>query len=426
MDIPEETLAHNAPTVMVSFFTTTYTKSVPESQTFSVPKTVTKNGLSNLVNKLLGNADEEAIPFDFLYNDEFVSLSLDKFLKKRPEINTDDTLSLEYTPSMSMEEGNEIPHDDWVSSVCAPFYGELDGDVVVTGCYDRRVRLCHGSEVLAVGDGHTGAVKSVAAVKNGLASMGTKRRRRNVPGFTALSGSKDGTVRVWSYDDAKGLKSVRTLKHHSASVDTVSINAAGDLGCSASWDKTVSLFRIPDCMNADITDVQIATMTGHSRPILASSFTKDNRHVFTSGLDGQLKQWDVSRAAFYTTYSGEYATYSLDVNKENQNLIVTGHSDNRARLWDIREKKVIKSFSGHTGWVYSIKWCPEEGNLGTSFVTAAEDSALNYFDVRAVRPLSTHTPHTDGILSLSFTAPTTVASASKDTKVKTTTLSPNK
>eukprot|EP01059_Diplonema_ambulator_P022783 TRINITY_DN38114_c0_g1_i1.p1 TRINITY_DN38114_c0_g1~~TRINITY_DN38114_c0_g1_i1.p1 ORF type:complete len:423 (+),score=66.77 TRINITY_DN38114_c0_g1_i1:59-1327(+) len=422
MSLPEETLASNAATVMVSFFTTSYKKSVNESQTFSVPKTVTKNGLSNLVNKLLGVSDEEAVPFDFLYNDEFISLSLDKFLKKRPEINTDDTLRIEYTPSLSMEEGNEMPHDDWVSAVCAPFYNEV-ADVVVTGCYDRRVRLCCAGEVLAVGDGHGGAVKSVAAVGNG-ASAG--KRKRNVPGFTAVSGGKDGTVRVWAYDDAKGFANVRTLSHHTDSVDAVSINAAGDLGCSGSWDKTATLFRIPDCLNKDITDVQTATLTGHSRPILATTFSPDNSRLFTSGLDGQIKIWDVSLASFITTLSGEYAVYSMDISKQDPNLIVTGHSDNRSRLWDIREKKSVKSFTGHTGWIYGVKWCPDRSKLGTSFVSCSEDTSLGYFDIRALRPLSTHTPHTDGILGITFTDPTTVASASKDTKVKTTSLLQNK
>ena len=385
-------------------------------------------------------------------------MGLDKFLKSRPTISTDDTLALEFTPSMSMEEGNEVPHDDWVSCVAAPFLGQVtDEDIVVTGCYDRRVRLCIGSEVLAVGDGHKGAIKAVAALPAAATdSSSTKRRRRNVPAFTAVTGGKDSTVRIWSYNDGEGLKNVRSLTTlHQESVDALDVSPNGELVVTGSWDKQLSLFKLADALNPAIksADLQTASMVGHTRPILCCRFSRDNATVLSSGQDGQVKLWDVTRAKFKTTYSGEYAANSLDVHHSDPNLLLTGHSDNRSRVWDSREKRPIKTYSGHMGWVYSAKWAPA-GCLGSSssnlFVTAAEDAAINLYDIRSQvcfalfvcvtdfvfccwlmythsctspqRPLATHQVHTDGVLGVCFTQTSTVASCSKDTTVRTTTL----
>eukprot|EP01061_Rhynchopus_euleeides_P001407 TRINITY_DN10996_c0_g1_i1.p1 TRINITY_DN10996_c0_g1~~TRINITY_DN10996_c0_g1_i1.p1 ORF type:complete len:449 (+),score=177.24 TRINITY_DN10996_c0_g1_i1:170-1516(+) len=427
--------ASNVPTVMVSFYTNTFDEEVNESQAFSVPKTTTKNGLSNLVNRLLKKGDDDYIPFDFLYNDEFITVGLDKFLKARPQISTDDTLALEYTPSMSMEEGNEMPHDDWVSAISAPFFGDVDDeDIVVTGCYDRRVRLCVGTETIAVGDGHKGAVKALVAMPNtrlpcrASAASSAKRRKRNVPSFTAVSAGKDCSVRVWSYSDGEGLKVARSLTQlHRESVDAVDLSPNGELVVSGGWDKQLTMFKLADCFNPAVADdqIQTATLVGHSRPVLACKFSLDSASVLSSGQDGQCKVWDVSRAAFKATYSGEYSVNAIDMHHSDPNLFLTGHSDNRARVWDIREKRSIRTFSGHLGWVYCAKWAPKGciGNTSSNlFVTGAEDAALNLYDIRAQRPLATHDMHTDGVLGVTFTRQSTAASASKDTTVRTTTL----
>ncbi|KAJ9466235.1 Ribosome biogenesis protein WDR12-like protein [Diplonema papillatum] len=417
-----DTLAADVPRVIVSFFTNSFKKDVGESQTFTVPKTVTKHGLSDIVNKLLGHSDEGYVPFDFLYNDEFVTVSFDKFLKARPDVNTDDALALEYTPALSMEEGDEVPHEDWVSSISVPFFEQLEDPVVVSGCYDRRVRVWAGSELIAVGDGHKGAVKHVAAVSASGSDGGSRKRKRDVQPLIAVSGSMDGSIKLWKFNNAEGLRVTHTLSHHKDSVSSVGLTKNGDVGCSGSWDKTVSLWKMPTEGTTSTSQIETVELAGHSRPVLATKFSNDGYQVFSSGLDGQLKHWDVTRAAFIATYPGEYATYSIDVSTTDPNLLLTGHSDNRVRLWDIRQKKHTKTFSGHTGWVYSVRWCPEGAVGSHGFVSGAEDAKINLYDLRAQRPLAVHEVHTDGVFSLAFTSKSVVASGSKDTTIKTTTL----
>eukprot|EP01062_Namystynia_karyoxenos_P065847 TRINITY_DN59901_c0_g1_i1.p1 TRINITY_DN59901_c0_g1~~TRINITY_DN59901_c0_g1_i1.p1 ORF type:complete len:429 (+),score=110.66 TRINITY_DN59901_c0_g1_i1:73-1359(+) len=414
----------SAATVVVRFFTTTYDRDVPD-QTFSVPYTVTPEGLSSLVNKLLENADEDAVPFDFLRDGEFVTTSLDRYIKSHG-ISKEEVIELEYTPSLSLEEGNEIPHDDWVSSVACPFFG--NADAVVTANYDRRVRVCCGAEVLAVGEGHRAAVKEVAAAPApGAEQGGSRKRPRDVAPLVAVSGSKDGTVRVWQYSAAAGLRCARTIALHTDSVDSVAINQARDLAASASWDKSIRLWRLPDCYGdsaAPEGELKTAQLLGHSRAVLRCRFGPLGRSLYSAGMDGQVKEWDVGRAAHNASLVGEYAIYGLDVRESGgAEQIITGHSDNKARLWDTRQQRPAKSFAGHSGWIYDVRWCPPGCPGGAQqFVSASEDGEIHVHDLRAPRHLGSHHTHEDAVLGLCFATHDCVWSASKDTTARSTTL----
>jgi len=419
------TLAGTSATVPVRLFTTTFEKEVPE-QTLNVPYQITTAGLSTLVNRLVGLAEGDEVPFDFLKAGEFVTTSLDKFLKARG-ISREEVVELEYTPSLSLEDGQEIPHDDWISGVSCPLFGE--GDTVVTASYDRRVRVCDGADVLAVGTGHRAAVKSVVAVPSPGADpkAGRKRGRGAVP-LRAVSGSKDGTVRIWEYSEALGLRCARTLSFHTASVDAVDVSPSGELACSGGWDKTVRLWRLSDCFAEEgEKELQSLQLQGHSRSVTGCRFGANRRSLYSVGLDGQMKEWDVGEGRHVMSYVGEYPIYSLAVRAglegSGAEQVVTGHSDNKARLWDLRAKKPCHSFAGHNGWVYDVCWVPKGAPGGDQqFASAAEDGEIHLHDLRASRHLSSIQAHEDAVLGIAFSSPQTLWSGSKDTTLRSTTL----
>eukprot|EP00756_Hemistasia_phaeocysticola_P006467 Hpha_TRINITY_DN13845_c0_g4::TRINITY_DN13845_c0_g4_i1::g.69625::m.69625/K14863/YTM1, WDR12; ribosome biogenesis protein YTM1 len=419
------TLASSSATVPVRLFTTSFEREVPE-QTLNVPYQVTTAGLSDLVNRLLGLEGDEEVPFDFLKAGEFITTSLDKFIKARG-ISREEVLELEYTPSLSLEEGQEIPHDDWISGVSCPFFGESDS--VVTASYDRRVRVCQGAEVLAVGSAHRAAVKAVVAVPSpGADPRAGRKRARGVVPLRAVSGSKDGTVCVWEYSEALGLRCARTLSLHTASVDTVDVSQSGELACSGGWDKTVRLWRLTDCFAEEgEKELQSLQLQGHSRAVTRCRFGANRRALYSAGLDGQLKEWDVGEGRHVTSHVGEYPVYSLAVRGgpegSGAEQVITGHSDNKARLWDLRAKKPCQSFAGHNGWIYDVCWVPKGAPGGDQqFASASEDGEIHLHDLRAARHLSAIHTHEDAVLALAFSTPQLLWSGSKDTTLRSTTL----
>src|SRR5688572_26590924 len=88
---------------------------------FSIPANTTPQGLAALINEVLSLTDGPQ-PFDFLIDDEFVCVPVDKFLRRRG-ISAEGVIRVEFMPAMRAQEGSKLPHDDWVASVAVPIAG---------------------------------------------------------------------------------------------------------------------------------------------------------------------------------------------------------------------------------------------------------------------------------------------------------------
>lgn len=415
--------------VPVSFYTTTFHAHLPQ-QVLTVPITVLPQGLNEIVNTLL--ALDPPVPFDFLVKDEYVTTTLDRFMRRRG-ISAEETLQLEYTPAMQAKEGNKLPHDDWVSSVRAPVCGQ--SSLLVTAAYDRCVRLWNGEECLAVGSGHTEAVKEIALHPHRTAAaegkVGKKRSHAPIGNFTFASASKDGSVMAWAYDDATlTIKAIGSVKQHLASVDTVDISPDGALLATGSWDKTVKVFGWEAVLDHHIPadkKAPLAAFTDHARAVLSVRWSPNQAGVlYSTGLDGAVKTWDASRAQLMGTLVGEHAAQSISAkpsDSKSADLLLTGGSDNRVRLYDTRQKTVAKTFTGHRQWVYGVTWLWREEDQTTSncFATSSEDSTVRVWDLRcpSAALITQDHLHTDGVLDVTYCGQNEIASGGKDNKTKT-------
>lgn len=436
---------------MVTFFTTTYAKAMPE-QTYSVPLNVLPEGLSKLVQSIL-EVDEEQ-RFDFLYNDEYIGTSLERFLQRR-RVSYEELLNIEYTPALQAKEGSLLPHDDWVSSVRAPFRG--NADVLLTGAYDHCVRLWDGENCLALGTFHKECVKEVcvhsltAAPEAAAAADGTakasRKRPRNRSGCAAESDihfascSKDGSVAAWRYDSAAGsMELLGCVNAHTDGVDSIHISpvlGAEDgqrLVATASWDTTVKVFHWAQLLTGDTFPSKKAPMvsfTDHTRPVLACRFSeaKGAAQVYSAGLDGAIKCLDVEKTQLQGQMAGDHAVNGIAVKPANNgaaDLILAGCTDNRCRLYDSRQRAVVKTFGGHRQWLYAATWLwdREEGDAphsgGALFATSSEDGTVRVYDLRCTNTalLTLDALHTDGVLDVTYAGQSTIASCGKDNKTK--------
>ena len=103
---------------------------------------------------------------------------------------------------------------------------------------------------------------------------------------TAISGSRDTTLRVW--DIRTGLCR-NVLVGHQSSVRCLEIK--GDIVVSGSYDTTAKVWSLTDgrCLQ---------TLHGHFSQIYAIAF--DGRRVVTGSLDTQVRIWDVNTG--YVTF----------------------------------------------------------------------------------------------------------------------------
>lgn len=154
------------------------------------------------------------------------------------------------------------------------------GDLLVSGGCDRDVRVWN----LATGCVAQEALQVLAANKNSYPQFtlrghtSTVRCLKMSDANTAISGSRDTTLRIW--DLKKGMCK-HVLIGHQASVRCLEIH--GDIVVSGSYDTTAKIWSISEgkCLR---------TLTGHFSQIYAIAF--DGKKIATGSLDTSVRIWD--------------------------------------------------------------------------------------------------------------------------------------
>mgnify|MGYP001611481673 FL=1 len=454
--------------VSVQFFTKAdYPKQQMPNTTFTVPIGTLPEGLSTLVNEVLSLSPP--VPLDFLINDQYISNTLERFMRRRG-LTPEDVLQIEYQPALQAQEGSKLPHDDWVSSVRAPLSGV--SSCIVTGAYDHCVRVWAGDDCLAIGGGHREAVKEIALRSaSGPAAATTsgedrtrgssKRRARDqtvvVPETIEFAScGKDGSIRTWRFDSAsRKISPLGCASQHVDAIDTVDIDPSPEhrLVASGSWDCAVKVFNWDDLVNAREDDSRravgvavaglatsgacapLVTFTDHARAVLkvrfSPGFGNGNHVLYSTGLDGCVKVWNVETSQLTATLSASHASHALAVrpgNSGGSDMIVTGNTDGRLRLFDARTKTgAVQTWSGHRQWVYGAAWLWRADEAGASSISqhllasAAEDSTVRLWDMRATSGtalLTLDKLHSDGVLDVTYAGGNEIVSCGKDNRAK--------
>lgn len=84
----------------------------------------------------------------------------------------------------------------------------------------------------------------------------------------------------------------------------------------------------------------------------------------------------------------------------NPNVFVSGACDATAKVWDIRSKRCVQTFTGHESDINSVQFFPD----GNAFGTGSDDASCRLFDLRADRELNQYTNDSIicGITSVGF------------------------
>ena len=417
----EDTTA-GEPHVQVQFTTKLEARWRVTDVPISLPTRLTRYGLSEVVNHLLG-ADPPR-PFDFLVAGELLRGSLAKMMA-RLGVSGETSVSVEYVELVPPPQPEQSQaHPDWVSAV-AP---HEDGAVVLTGCYDHSAYVWDASgKQLAQLVGHTAAVKGVSWLQPGAAG-----------GLRAVSAAKDHTLRVWRLgadggETAREAACEAVCVAHEASVECVAANPAGSMFCSGGWDGSVHVWAASDVErgadaappskkprgkgSASAAPVEIephSTLPGNY-DCTAALCWPTAALVYSGSWDGAVREWQVEAGQSSASLTGQKAVLCLDVSLLAA-TIATGHSDHTVRLWDARlQQQAQKLCLGHKGWVSAVAWSSMNANL---LLSACHDGAVRLWDVRSTVPLHSLEPHTDKALCASWDGVERIISGGADGQLR--------
>jgi len=221
---------------------------------------------------------------------------------------------------------------------------------------------------------------------------------------TVVTGSGDGTARLWDVNAHQPLGG--PLQHGADGVWSAAFSPDGKLVATASNDGTAQLWDVATRQRFG------NLMRGQDGPMYQAAFSPDGTMIVTAHDGGTIQLWDVAsqqrigvplagavggttmaplnltplgnvRAGtfiFARPSGGQVwsAAFSYD-----GKLIVSGHNDGAARLWDVATRSMIGVFQGHTKPVISVAFSRDSKLV----VTSSGDGTARLWNVDSQQPI---------------------------------------
>lgn len=202
-----------------------------------------------------------------------------------------------------------------------------------------------------------------------------------------LSSSRDKSVLVWTLTGGEdGGFARRALRGHSHFVSDVVISSDGQFALSGSWDGTLRLWEI----NSGKTTRRFV---GHSKDVLSVAFSVDNRQIVSGSRDKTIKLWNTLGECKYTIAEhgpgGEGEGHTEWVScvrfspSQSVPLIVSCGWDRLVKVWTLAQCKLRNDLVGHTGYLNTVCVSPD----GSLCASGGKDGTANLWDLNEGKQL---------------------------------------
>jgi len=182
-----------------------------------------------------------------------------------------------------------------------------------------------------------------------------------------LSGSRDKRLILWNLhrqDPVSYGAPRRSLSGHQHFVQDIVISSDGQFALSGSWDGTLRLWDL----NHGTTTRRFV---GHKKDVLSVAFSADNRQIVSGSRDRSIKLWNtLAECKFSIEDKGHTDWVSCVRFSPNPKapLIVSGGWDKMVKVWNLSTcslKTDLGGPNGHKGYINSVTVSPD-GSLCAS------------------------------------------------------------
>jgi len=186
-------------------------------------------------------------------------------------------------------------------------------------------------------------------------------------GAEVVSGSSDGTLRVWNASTGECL---RTIVGASLGAYAVAVSPDGAKAAAGCKDGVLREFRLSD-------GSLLRQLEGHLGYVRSVAYTHDGAQLLSSADDGSIRAWAPDQPEPTAVLQGHRGgVLAIAVSKDGRRLL-SGGRDGTVRLWDLKEAKLLETLEGHRSWVGAVA-ISGDGRYGLS---AGYDSRLLHWDL---------------------------------------------
>lgn len=172
----------------------------------------------------------------------------------------------------------------------------------------------------------------------------------NREGGIVVSGSNDGTIRIWEQKTGRCLK---ILIGHSDEVECLHMTPDDNIVVSGSNDQSIRLW---DTGSGEC----IKVLKGHKSAIYAIYITPDGGTVVSGSADRTIRVWNIEDEECISVLKGhEGEIYGIGVTPDAKIAVSAGNRDQTIRVWDLINEECIQVFAVKEARVTCIDISPD-------------------------------------------------------------------
>jgi WD40 repeat protein len=226
---------------------------------------------------------------------------------------------------------------------------QLPNGHVATCSNDKTVKIWDPSSypwtLLRNFTGHTDLVLSLEAINTDLIA----------------SGSKDGTIQIWSLNTGELKRTIKTL----SPVSRLKLLSNGVYLVASLFQSVLNIFDIN-------TGGNINYMMGHSSMVIDLEMIPKSDLLASSSEDLSIRLWNLTSQTCKFILTGHTdAVYALKLISSDK--LASASVDSTIKLWNITNGNLIRTLTGHTN---SILWSIDLINEKKNLVSGSMDQSI--------------------------------------------------
>lgn len=181
-----------------------------------------------------------------------------------------------------------------------------------------------------------------------------------------ISGSADGTVRLWSLDL---FKTIAVYKAHAFPIWSVDFAPNDFFFASGGADRQAIVWSIKTTKPERLFLTSLSDVT-------VVKFHPNGNYLFTGSSDHKIRMHHIESAKVVRVFSGHSDTITcIDISHDGKHML-SGSKDKSVILWDIESSKILSTYTGHESTVYSVSF----SYFGSIISSSGADNSVRLWD----------------------------------------------